>query len=337
MKRLISLILAGSLAVLSVCAQPTKMQIDTVKHYSPDSTVIMITVDTTYLPTYDYAVPFCQRDTGKLMMYVYQPTDNAATHPCVLYIYGGGFAASSLLRKDIINYCRMLADRGIVVAAMDYRLGLKDYHMKGGLLGMIRPTANAIEYATEDCMSAIKYLRDNASSCRINPDQIVLVGSSAGAISALQTDYELCNRIGSSSILPDGYVPAGIISYSGAIYSHAGQPKYSKYAPAPTMWYHGTLDKLVFYNKFQFFKTGMFGPNQLVRTYDQNGYPYYFTRVVGHYHDVADYMTKTIDDATWFINEMVIGKRPLQIDRKFNDPQSKPDLRYAGGASSMYK
>ncbi|MCI2082107.1 MAG: alpha/beta hydrolase fold domain-containing protein [Bacteroidales bacterium] len=336
MKRVFSLLVTMLVTAALACAQPVRIRIDTVRHYSPDSTVAMITYDTVRMATYDYCIPYCKRDTGDLVMYMYMPADDKPVHPCVVYVFGGGFASSSLLRPDIVGYCRRLADHGIVVAAIDYRLYLRGYKMKGGLLSMIKPAYAAVEYAADDCFDAVRYLIDNASSCRIDPKQIILEGSSAGAITALQCNYELCNGLGNSSVLPEGFRFAGVISYSGGIYSKKGSPKYADMAPAPTMFYHGTKDGLVFYNKFQFFNLGLFGSSHLVKEYDKKGYPYFMTRVKDHTHDVADYMNRTYDDCIWFIDSMAVGKKNLQVDRIYNDMDDKPDTSYSSNAAELY-
>lgn len=337
MKRILAIPFALLLCAFVAEAQPVKLRIDTVKQYAPDSTVVMFSLDTVRLATWDYSVPYCSRDTGDLRMHLYMPVDDEPVHPCVVFVFGGGFAFSTLERQDIVDYCRRLSQHGLVVAAIDYRLYLKDYKMSGGLLGMIKPVYTAVDYASEDCFDAVKYLLDNAAACKIDPELIILEGSSAGAITALQCDYELCNGLGRSGVLPEGFRFAGVISYSGGIYSSKGSPKYSNMAPAPTMFYHGTEDGLVFYDKFQFFKKGLFGSNHLVKEYEKRGYPYYITRVKGHKHDVADYMGRTYDDCIWFIDNMVVGKKNLQIDRTYKDMDLKVDESFSANAAELYK
>ena len=62
------------------------------------------------------------------------------------------------------------------------------------------------------------------------------------------------------------------ISYSGAILSFKGTPKYKKRAPAPTLFFHGTDDKLVPYNKVQLICGGFYGTNIFVKLYEEKKY-----------------------------------------------------------------
>ena len=55
--------------------------------------------------------------------------------------------------------------------------------------------------AVEDAIEAVAYLLDHAKELKVNKDYIVMVGSSAGAITSLQMDYVLCNGYLNSNIL----------------------------------------------------------------------------------------------------------------------------------------
>jgi predicted esterase len=160
----------------------------------------------------------------------------------------------------------------------------------------------------------------------VNKDYIVMIGSSAGAITSLQVDYALCNGFLNYDILPEDFRLAGVVSYAGAIFSKEGKVKYSNHAPAPTMFYHGTSDKLVPYKKISFFNTGFFGSDALVERFEKFGYPFFARRFEGYGHSVAAGGPLTVDDLVWFCRHYVLNKERIQVDGTYQnlDPKTMP-------------
>ena len=120
---------------------------------------------------------------------------------CVVYVFGGGFIGGNRDGKFEKAYFKQLVDEGFMVAAIDYRLGLKGAKNLG--VFNTDPLENAINMATEDAISAIAYLLEHSNELKVNKNLIMMVGSSAGAITSLQTDYAMCNGLLNSSILPE--------------------------------------------------------------------------------------------------------------------------------------
>ena len=116
------------------------------------------------------------------------------------------------------------------------------------------------------------------------------------------------------------------MSYAGAIFSKEGKVKYRNHAPAPTMFYHGTADKLVPYKKLKFFKTGFFGTDALVERFEKFGYPYFARRCEGYGHSVAAAGPVTVDDLVWFCRHYVLNKERIQVDGMYQnlDPRTMP-------------
>ena len=100
----------------------------------------------------------------------------------------------------------------------------------------------------------------------------------------LQTDYYWANHHELTQTLPKHLRFAGVVSYSGAIYAHECKPKYKYHQPAPTLFIHGTADRIVTYKKIQVFNLGFFGSKILVKQFDKNKYPYFIRRYenLGH-------------------------------------------------------
>ncbi len=91
------------------------------------------------------------------------PKDGDGPFPVVLCVHGGGWTKGD--RADLQKTIEALARRGYVAVAVDYRLAPKD----------------RFPAPLEDCKAAVRWLRANAATYRINPDRIGAVGFSAGA------------------------------------------------------------------------------------------------------------------------------------------------------------
>ncbi|HLP04006.1 MAG TPA: alpha/beta hydrolase fold domain-containing protein [Paludibacter sp.] len=265
---------------------------------------------------------YAHRDTCDLSMDVYSRNlDLANKKPCLIYVFGGGFKNGS---KSVVNnsdYLRVMSDSGYTVVAIDYRLGMKNSNTKG--LKRLNLLKKSIDMAVEDLFDATLFLMKHANELNIDTSKIILCGSSAGAITILQADYELSNRHPIAGVMPEGFRYAAIISFAGGILSYNGEPTY-KHAPAPTMFFHGTADKLVRYNKIQVFNRGFFGSNALASQFEKYNYPYFIYRYRDIGHEIAGYpLTRNLNDICMFIDDYVIHHRQLKKDVLVKDPEIK--------------
>ena len=201
------------------------------------------------------------------------------------------------------------------MAAIDYRLGLKG--VEG--MGSINDVYNAIQIAVEDLFSATKYILDNAEEVDIDPSSLVIAGSSAGAITVLQAEWELCNRMGSSVMLPKDFHYAGVMSFAGAIYSRQGTVRYHS-EPAPHLLFHGTADRIVTYRQIHLLNHAFQGTKVLARIFKRNGYDYCVYRYDGNSHEIAACMYKTFPEQLAWLETNIIGKEKRTIDATVNDP-----------------
>lgn len=283
---------------------------------------IILIVALTLLMSLGIAQPltraYVQRDTCELYLDVYKPSNgNGYT---VIFVFGGGFIMGARDAKDYLPYYQKLNEQGYTVVAIDYRLGLKGVDTRGAKI--VNALDHAIQLATEDLLAATRYLIEHAAELNIDPQKIILSGSSAGAITVLQADYELCNRTPLAAILPSDFHYAGVISFAGAIYSHNGAPKY-KEQPAPTFIMHGKEDNLVTYKSIRFGKLGFFGAKPLIKSFQKHDYPYMAYRYEGLGHEVAGLMLHNSDITDWFIQQYVVNKQHKQIDADILDKNVK--------------
>ena len=274
-----------------------------------------ITPDATYM--------FIRRDTGELFMDVYEPAKESQTmicgktKPTIVFMFGGGFIDGSRDSQVYHKWFKDMTGNGYRIVSIDYRLGLRGQKSVGVL--QVKPLENAIRMAVEDLYSAILYILDNADTMGIEPDNIVLSGSSAGAISVLQADYELSNRTECAACMPEDFRFAGVMPFAGAIFSRHGKLKY-KNSPAPTAFFHGTSDKLVNYKQIRFFNLGFFGSDKIAKRFRKLGFPHYITRFTGHGHEVAEFMDRTEDLQFRFLEQSVMNRSGATLDITVQDP-----------------
>ena len=281
---------------------------------------------------------FAEKDSTKLYMDVYYPADgsemtvNGVNKPTILYVFGGGFKAGRRDTPTARQWFRLLTDEGFTVAAIDYRLGLKGKEGMGG----INDIYETIQIAVEDLFSATKYILENAEEVDIDPSSLVIAGSSAGAITALQAEWELCNRTGTSVMLPPDFRYAGVMSFAGAIFSKKGTVHYTR-EPAPTLLFHGTADRIVTYKQIHFFNLAFQGSHVIARVLKGNGFNCCIYRYKDNSHEIAAAMYKTFPEQLAWLEHNIIGKEKRTIDATVDDPSIEVfpvnDLRtlYGGG------
>ena len=279
--------------------------------------LLIVTLLLAFIGSAQQTYTFATRDTMELKMDVYQPQHPRADHACVLYVFGGGFMSGNRDDDFSRKCCQLLAEKGFVAVAIDYRLYLK-HAPKVPLLKMYTLFDTAIRYAVEDCSDAIAFLWDHAGELKIDPTKMVLTGCSAGAITVLQTDYSRVNHLPAASHLPAGFVPVAVIPYSGGIMCQNNKLKYAS-QPAPTCMFHGTSDKIVNYRRFRgSLGTSLFGTHSLAKVFAKNKYNYWVLRFEKRGHEIAIALPPTIDEFCAFVDAALSG-RVMQYDATCTD------------------
>ena len=269
--------------------------------------------------TFTYAIK--DPSTLRLDIYTKDSFNNATKRPCVIFVFGGAFIGGQRDNSIYYNYFNFLAAHNYIVASISYRLGLRG--VKKVSVFHTAPLKNAIEMAVEDLYDATGWLINHADSIEIDTSKIILSGSSAGAITILQAEFFKENNKPVAKKLPPGFQYAGVISFSGAILSYNGKPKYAD-EPAPTLFFHGTKDKIVPYKKIHLFNKGFYGSSSIAGTFKKNHYPYYILREEDLGHEVAVLpMYSQLPVIQYFLDNYVMQKKPYQTDmsfKNFNQP-----------------
>ncbi len=274
-----------------------------------------ITPDATYM--------FAQRDTCDLFMDVYEPADGSQTSidgvekPAVIFMFGGGFIRGTRDDESYNSWFKLMTDNGYRVISIDYRLGLKGSNKVG--IAQVNVLDKAIHMAVEDLFSATNFIIENADQFEVDPSNIVISGSSAGAITVMQAEYEIANRTSWASVLPEGFNYAGVMSFSGAILSREGKVDF-KTVPCPTMMLHGTSDELVPYKQIKVFKLGFFGGGKLVERFKKFGLNYNMYHFTDYGHEIAGSMYTTFDLQDKFLKTNVMQKKMRIVEAWIDDP-----------------
>lgn len=284
-----------------------------------------------------WTLEYSRKDTSALFMDIYSPAEGSVTEidgrrkPTILYVFGGGFMEGNRRDGTAMEWFRDLTDDGYGVVAIDYRLGLK------GVRGVTASEfvvllERAINLAVEDLFSATSYLIEHRDELGIDPSALVVAGSSAGAITALHAEYEICNGTPVASVLPEGFNYAGVMSFAGALLVKGGAIEYSR-KPCPTLLMHGTKDDIVPYEVTSYGGYSFRGSSALAKALSDNGYDYRIYRYLGNNHTVAGFMHFTLDIERDFLERNVMQAVRLNVDALIEDP-SLP--YYPSGNSNLY-
>jgi acetyl esterase/lipase len=174
-----------------------------------------------------------------LKLDLYQPTGDTATgRPAIVYVHGGGFNHGG--KAGGATFDSYFAQRGYVAVSIDYRL-----LAPLGCAGDPDPGPECVSAAIaaqHDAQAAVRWLRANASTYRIDPNKIAIAGASAGAITSLLVDWRPEDPGSSGN-------PGYSSKVSGAVSISGGTPtnEYITKDDGPAIFFHGTEDRVVFY------------------------------------------------------------------------------------------
>lgn len=124
----------------------------------------------------------------ELRMDIYRPAnDGEEERPLVILAHGGFFLAGSKDGTDVVPLCEDLARMGYVAVSISYRLGIDNFFdLETSLL-------EAVLRGVHDAKAAIRFFREShtldGNPWGIDPQRVVLGGSSAGAFIALHSAY----------------------------------------------------------------------------------------------------------------------------------------------------
>lgn len=116
-----------------------------------------------------------------LYLNVWRPADqNARRLPVMVWIYGGGFTGGSSSSPNTSG--AQLAKQGVVVVAMNYRVGRFGFFAHPAL-SKDRPDELKGNYAYMDQIAALQWVKRNVEAFGGDPNNVTIFGFSAGGVS----------------------------------------------------------------------------------------------------------------------------------------------------------
>ncbi len=185
---------------------------------------------------------YTNKSDEALKLDIYQPkNDTLNKRPLIVFMHGGGFAGGNRNNEAESRFAKNAAKKGYVAVQISYRLTRKgksfscDFKSSGKM--------ETFKLAAEDFMDAVNFMVKNQEQYKIDPEKIIVGGSSAGAEAVLNAVYN--ERIMFNDFSKYEKINfAGVFSLAGAIID----ARYiTKENAVPGIFFHGTEDNLVPY------------------------------------------------------------------------------------------
>lgn len=207
-----------------------------------------------------------------LLMDIYEPVnDNAEKRAAVIVCHGGAFVASSKddFDQKSVAYTDSLAARGYVTASLEYRQGVImdeviEERSSGDRYDEYIDSvdfARTVYRAIQDVHAAVRYVRKNAGSLRVDTNKIYIVGNSAGGMLALENVYarskkdfpSYVNKKGAESLGEiDEYGETGVGGHANGVVALWGaihDANLVKNSKVPVFLAHGDSDYVMPFGK----------------------------------------------------------------------------------------
>jgi len=264
--------------------------------------------DSVRVETFTYAF----KDGQSLDMDVYFPAlENQVNRALIFYVHGGGFSEGKRNDAGIQEFCKKLARHGYVVSSISYRLTLAGKATGFGCDCPAIDKRNTFNKAVEDLQDATFFMIQHRDKMGIDPQRIILSGSSAGAETVLNAAYQPSYCYGLDSG-PVSY--AGVISMAGAV---PDTSRIYKESAIPSLLFHGTCDNLVPYasaphhycKKSQPGYLMMHGSYTIAEKLKKLGTPYWLYTYCNSAHEIAGKpMSENFNEIIDFCYSYIIKK-----------------------------
>ena len=104
-----------------------------------------------------------------LKLDLWYPNQAKNAYPLIIFAHGGGWVSGFRNQPKNVSWCKFLASKGFAIASIDYRLAMR----------------NNMENILTDYADALDFVKNNYEELRIDKDNILLMGLSAGGHLAL--------------------------------------------------------------------------------------------------------------------------------------------------------
>ncbi len=152
-----------------------------------------------------------------LTMDIYEPTgDTETARPLIIWAHGGSFIAGSRTDGDVVALANAFAKKGFVCVSIDYRVGMFPIDSVNAVKAVVR--------ATQDMKASIRYFykdKQTTNTYKIDTNNIIIGGSSAGAVTALHLAYL------DKDCEVEQYISNADLNAMGGLEGTSGSPGYS--------------------------------------------------------------------------------------------------------------
>lgn len=129
-----------------------------------------------------------------LLLDVYEPeNDTLSLRPLMIFVHGGSFVGGSRADQDIDKAAQYFTKKGYVTANIEYRVEQTNFLTPFINFADKNNFYKAIIRVAHDVNASIRYFKkhvaEEGNTFRIDTNQIILYGSSAGAIACLHSTY----------------------------------------------------------------------------------------------------------------------------------------------------
>jgi predicted esterase len=251
-------------------------------------------------------------DTLQLDFYTIEKNTDK-NRPLIVLVHGGGFSAGNRDNPTEASFCEKIASQGFAVASISYRLTRKDKSF-----GCDCPAKDKIETfvkASEDIANALIFLHSKKDDLIFDKNKSILVGSSAGGEAILNTAFMLNDyRFDHIKKIP----LAAVISFSGALIN---SEYINEENAIPALFFHGLKDKLVPFSTAAHHycssdKDGYIileGSKSISDKLKELNTSYILAYDPNGGHEWANLAYQEIDRINYFIEEIVLNKRFIQL------------------------
>jgi acetyl esterase/lipase len=268
-----------------------------------------------------------QGNTQKLDMDIYYPKNRIAgkRYPLVMMLHGGSFLNGR--KESLGTHCKILADSGFVAVTINYRLG---WNAASVFSGCDKIDVNSLIAATyrsvQDTHAAMRFLVANANKYDIDTKWLFIGGSSAGGFIALDMAY-LTQKFAAEK-MADAVATLGKLDTAGNKFKNSFKIKgilnmwgalpdstlINKSTALPTIFFHGTADQTVPYDRGFYIKNcdrvpEIFGSACLYRQTLATGKPTIMNTSPNGKHDPKEFTAKVVASNTaCFFHAVMQGK-----------------------------
>ena len=256
-------------------------------------------------------------DGEELIIDLYQPEISKSEEtPLIIFMHGGGFSGGSPKNPAEVEFARIAAAKGYSVGLISYRLVRKGKETGFGCDFEATGKIETFQLAAEDFMDAALFMKKNAEKFNIDPETIIVGGSSAGAEGVLNAVYN-------PDLMFDDLTKYSDIKFS-AVMSLAGAIVDTRYLneknAIPGIFFHGTDDSLVPYataphHYCENDKAGYIildGSETIVEKLDKLNTSYLFYSFKDARHEISGMPFEHLPEVFRFLKQVVFNHNKIQ-------------------------